>query len=109
MHRAVSEQAHLYEKVHHHQWDDDGRKDGRGNQDDNDGAHYVEEGHEEGPQGPGDGLVDGVDVLGEPVQDASQGRGVEERHGGAEDIGKHAVVEVPRGTDGADGQGKGAE
>ena len=82
----VSEWAHLYEEVQDRQWDDNHSKNWRSNQDDNDGTDHTEEGHEEGPQSSGHGLVNGVDILGESVEDAAEGRGVKEGHGRTENV-----------------------
>ena len=58
------------------------------------------------PQGVRNGLINSVDVLGEPIQDTSQGRGVKERHGGPKDVCQHVVMETRGGEDASDGQGE---
>ena len=72
-----------------------------------DGAEDSEECHEEGADGARDGLVDDIDVLGEPVEDAPQGGGVEEDHRRAQDVVQHFVVEGPGGKEARDGNGEG--
>jgi len=46
------------------------------------------------PQGIKDGLAYGVHVIGELVEEALQGHGVEEGHGAAEDVGEWRCLEA---------------
>ena len=48
--------------------------------------------------------INGVHVFGEPVEDASQGCGVEEGHGRIEDVVQHAVVKGPGGEEACYGE-----
>ena len=59
------------------------------------------------PEGHGNGLIHSVDILRKPVEDATEGCGVKERHGGAQDVLQHAVMDGGGGPDAADSQGEG--
>ena len=100
---------YLYEGVEEGQRNDDDGKDGSGNEDDNDGGHDGEDCHDEPSQRSRNGLIDGIHVLREPVQDAAEGSGVEERHGRPHDAVQHRVVELFRGEDPTHRQSKGSK
>ena len=70
-----------------------GEKDGRRIADDEDDADGDEERVQKSAERLGNDLVDHVDVLGETIDDASERRRVEKRHGRAEDVDEEIAVE----------------
>ena len=98
--------TYLEDKVQYSQWNYDGSKDRHSNHDDNQCANGLKESEQEGAVRHWDELVDRVDVLGEAVEDPSQGSGVKEGHRGAKDVEEHLVVEDLRANDASSGQGE---
>jgi hypothetical protein len=56
-------------------------------------SNDVRERHQEHSQRIGDGVVDGIDVLGESVHDSAKGGGLEEAHGSVHDRGDCLAME----------------
>ncbi len=94
------ETPHLHKYIQQPQWYYDHSKYRSSNNDNDDGADDTEKGEHKHPKGIGDGFINDVYILREPVEDASKGCGVEERHGGSHDGLEHAVVEGLGGKDG---------
>ena len=74
---------------------------GRDAADHDNGGDHVEGAHEPAADVLRDERIYGVRVLGEAVEDAADGRGVVEVHGGAQAVGEDAVVQVGGRADGA--------
>ena len=74
---------YLNDEVHDYQGNDDESEHGRGHHDYQGGARHREKGVQERRQRLGYSLVNRLDVLGKAVEDASEGRGLKKRHGGA--------------------------
>ena len=79
-------------------WNDDS--------DQHEGANDTGKSHQEHPHRIRDGIVDGVDVFGEPVHDPSDGGGLEVAHGSAHDGSDCHAMEGSRGGVGEETDGR---
>ena len=94
--------------VHEADGDDDHDEDGHGGHHRDHGPHHARPRVQQRPHVHGDLHVHIVNVLGEPAEDAAQGRGLEEGHGRPHDAHEHGAVQLVGGVQGNDGHGEGA-
>lgn len=84
---------------------DDGGGKGSGHQHDDADLHQLEDVAQHHLQAFGHHAVDGVNLLGEAVEEVAAGRALEEGHGRAQHVDEQVHVQVAGGDDAADGDG----
>lgn len=99
--------SHLHKEVEEPQRSDDDDHERCGNEDNDAGSQHVKHGAHEHLDDTGDHRVDGVRLLGEAVDEVPTGSALEKRHGRAQDVIQHCLVEVARCQDPTDRHGDG--
>ena len=96
---------YLHKVVEQGQWHNNGQEDGSRVADNHNGGDHCEKCVHPAPQELWQDVVNGLHVTGEAIEDATDGCGVKEGHGRAQDVVQHAFVELcsrPHLADGCD-------
>lgn len=107
----MTRSSNLDEDVEQSQRKNDDSGDGRGHEHDDADLQQLEDVSQHHLKGLGDHAVDGVDLLGEAVEEVSARRALEERHGRAQDAMQKVQVKMARSDDASqrDGYGGGKD
>lgn len=99
--------SNLHKEVEEPQGRDDDGHERSGEEDDGARPQHVKHGAHEHLDDAGDHRVDGVRLLGEAVDQVPAGSALEKRHGRAQDVIQHGLVEEAGRQDPTDGHGDG--